>query len=310
MGEPSAGAEPVRTYYGRPVLKEPEWTWEVPWYLFTGGLAGASSGLALVARLAGHEVLAQRARLVSGAGVVVSPVLLILDLGRPRRFYNMLRVFKPTSAMSVGSWLLSVYATVAGTTAALSVLGRLARLRVVLDGAAGLLGLPFATYTAVLLTDSSIPVWHEARGHLPFVFAASAGASAGAASVLLAPTAEAGPARRLMLVAAAAELIAHQAMTRRLGELGRPYEEGDGGRYAGAAKACTAAGAVLVAGGRRRRWASRVGASLVLAGAVCERWAVFRAGFQSAADPTYAVAAQRRRLHEREAAASGGATGS
>ena len=286
----------MRTYYGRPVLKEPEWTWEVPWYLFTGGLAGASSGLALVARLAGRDDLMHRARLVAGAGVAVSPVLLIMDLGRPRRFYNMLRVFKPTSAMNMGSWLLSVYGTVAGATAVLGVLGRFPRLQVLLDGAAGVLGLPFATYTAVLLSDSSIPVWQEARGHLPFVFAASAGASAGAASVLLAPAGHEGPARRLTLVAAAAELTAHQAMTRRLAALGEPYEQGDGGRYAKAAKSCTAAGAVLVAAGRHRRWASMAGATLVLAGAICERWAVFRAGFQSAADPTYAVADQRRRL--------------
>lgn len=294
--------EPVRTYYGRPVLKEPEWTWEVPWYLFSGGLAGASSGLVLAARLTGHTGLADRVRWVAAAGAGASPILLIMDLGRPRRFLNMLRVFKPTSAMSMGSWLLSAYATAAATSAGLAVWGRLPRLHLLFDGAAGLLGLPFATYTAVLLADSSIPVWHEARGQLPFVFGASAGASAGAAGVLVGPAGQRAPARRLALAGAVAELAAHEVMMRRLAELGRPYEEGDGARFATAAKACTALGAGLLAADRRRRWASVTGASLVLAGSVCERWSVFRAGFQSAADPAYVVASQRRRLAEREAA--------
>src|SRR5919199_1448328 len=98
--------EEARSYYGRPVLKEPVWEWEIPWYFFAGGLAGASSGLSLVARLAGNERLARRALLAALGGATVSPVLLISDLGKPERFYNMLRVVKPTSPMSVGTWVL------------------------------------------------------------------------------------------------------------------------------------------------------------------------------------------------------------
>ncbi|MDQ3286097.1 MAG: polysulfide reductase NrfD, partial [Actinomycetota bacterium] len=87
--------EETRNYYGRPVLKEPTWTWEIPAYFFFGGLAGASSGLALAARLAGNDELARRAHLAALGGAAVSPVLLISDLGRPERFYEMLRVIKP-----------------------------------------------------------------------------------------------------------------------------------------------------------------------------------------------------------------------
>jgi Polysulphide reductase, NrfD len=101
--------EEVRNYYGRAVLKEPTWEWQIPSYFFSGGLAGASSGLALVARLAGNDRLARRAHLAALAGTAVSPVFLIWDLGRPERFYNMLRVIKPTSPMSVGTWILSVF---------------------------------------------------------------------------------------------------------------------------------------------------------------------------------------------------------
>src|SRR5919112_9087 len=112
-----APEEEVRSYYGRAVLKEPVWSWEIPWYFFAGGLAGASSNLALVARLTGNDTLARRARIAAVGGAAVSPVLLIMDLGKPERFYNMLRVFKPTSPMSVGTWVLSAFGSTTGLAA-------------------------------------------------------------------------------------------------------------------------------------------------------------------------------------------------
>src|SRR3954471_4510256 len=78
--------------------------WESPCYFFTGGLAGASAGMAW---LAGDSRLGRRAWLVALAGVTASPALLAKDLGKPARFVNMLRVFKVTSPMSVGSWVLT-----------------------------------------------------------------------------------------------------------------------------------------------------------------------------------------------------------
>src|SRR5919112_2076566 len=110
--------ELVRSYYDRPVLKEPVWTWEVPWYLFAGGLAGASAALSFATRLAGNDRLARSALLIALGGVTASPVLLIMDLGRPERFYNMLRVFKPTSPMSVGTWILTGFGNSLGAAAA------------------------------------------------------------------------------------------------------------------------------------------------------------------------------------------------
>ncbi|HVM15153.1 MAG TPA: NrfD/PsrC family molybdoenzyme membrane anchor subunit [Egibacteraceae bacterium] len=290
-----------RSYYGQPVVKEPEWTWEVPWYLFAGGLAGASSGLALGARLTGRARLAERARLVAAAGALASPALLVADLGRPARFFNMLRVFKPTSAMSMGSWILALYAPAAAGAGLLRALGRLPRVGGMLEEAAAALGLPMATYTAVLVADSSIPVWHEARRDLPFVFAGSAAMTAGAAATLLSPAEEAGPARRLALAGAVTELAAAEAMQRRLGEIGEVYEQGDTGRFQKAAKACTATGAgVLAIGGGarsgRRRAATLAGSALLLAGGLAQRWAVYRAGFASARDPKYVVKPQRQRL--------------
>jgi formate-dependent nitrite reductase membrane component NrfD len=291
-------ADGPRSYYGTPVVKEPEWTWEVPWYLFAGGLAGASSTLSLLARATGRTRTAERATLVAAGAALVSPVLLVKDLGRPSRFYNMLRVFKPTSAMSMGSWLLAVYGPVAAAAATLQLSGRLPRLRAVLGAQAGLLGLPMATYTAVLMADSAIPVWHEGRDHLPFVFAGSAAATAGAAALLLAPADEAAPLRRVVVGGVALEGATQTLMEKRLGEVAEPYDEGDAGRYAKAAKVLNAAGAALVAvsgGTGVRRAAGQVGAALVLGGGVCLRWSVFRAGFQSARDPRHVVGPQRER---------------
>jgi hypothetical protein len=286
-----------RSYYGRPIIKEPVWTWEVPWYFFVGGMAGVSASLGLGARLAGNHRLAGNAWLVSGAGVAASVPLLVSDLGRPERFHHMLRVFKMTSPLSVGSWILAAIGPAAAGAAVSDRLGIFPRLGRVAEAVAGLLGPALATYTGVLVADTAVPVWHEAGRELPFVFAGSAAASAGAAATDLTPPGEAGPARRLVVAGALLELGSVAAMERRLGELGEPYHDGPAGRFARLAKACTAAGAGLVAaaGGRRRGLAS-AGAALVLAGSVCERWAVYKAGFQSARDPRYVVGPQRERI--------------
>jgi hypothetical protein len=289
-----------RSYYGRPILKEPVWTWEVPWYFFAGGLGGASASLGLAARLAGNHRLARNAWTTAGVGVTVGVPLLISDLGRPERFHHMLRMLKVTSPLSVGSWLLAAIGPTAAGAVVSDRLGIFPRLGRAAEAVAGLLGPALATYTGALVADTAVPVWHEAGRELPFVFAGSAAASAGAAAVLLTPAADAGPARRLAVTGALLELGAVETMERRLGGLGEPYRQGPAGRFARLAKACTAAGAGLVAlGGRRRRGTAAAGAALVLAGSVCERWAVYKAGFQSARDPRYVVEPQRARLAAR-----------
>lgn len=288
-----------RTYYGRPVIKEPVWSWEIPWYFFAGGLAGASSGLGFVADLAGNRRLARTARLVSLAAATACPVLLISDLGRPDRFYNMLRVFKPTSPMSVGTWILSCFGTASGIAAVADVLGIFPRLGRGAEALAALLGPALSTYTAVLVADTSVPVWHEARRELPLVFAGSSAASAGAAAIILTPVEGAAPARRLLLGGAAVEAAASEAMKRRLGELSEPYEKEESGRYEKLATALTVAGAAITAlAGRKRGWAA-LGGSLTLGGGAAKRWSVFKAGFQSARDPRYTVKQQRERLETR-----------
>jgi hypothetical protein len=287
----------MRSYYGRPILKEPVWQPEIPFYFFTGGIAGGCSVLHGLARVAGRERLAKTALYVGAAADVVSPVLLISDLGRPERFLNMLRVFKVTSPMSVGSWVLFVSGGASTTAAVLEYLGKLKRVKVAAETVSFLAGPPLTTYTGTLLADTAIPVWHEARRELPWLFGASASATAGAATTLFAPPEEAGPARRLAVLGAVGALGWKEVMQRRLGFVGEVYEQGEAGRFGRLSKGLTAAGAgLLAAKGRRSRAAALTGSALVLAGELALRWSVFRAGFQSARDPRYTVIPQRERL--------------
>ena len=289
----------MRSYYGRPIVKEPTWTWEIPTYLFTGGLAGASAVLSSAARVSGNEKLARTALYVGAAADLVSPVLLISDLGRPERFHHMLRVVKVTSPMNIGSWVLLVSGGASTTAAALQLLGRLRPLRMAASAVSTLAGPPLATYTGVLVADTAIPVWHDARRELPWIFGASAAASAGAAAAIFAHPRDAGPARRLAVAGVLAEGALMQAMELRLGTVGEVYHQGEAGKFSRAAKGLALAGAALLGTkGRKSRAAAVVGGALVCAGELCLRWAVYRAGFQSARDPKYVVESQRKRIEQ------------
>jgi formate-dependent nitrite reductase membrane component NrfD len=286
----------VRAYYGRPVIKEPTWTWEIPTYFFTGGLAGASSVLSASAKLFGNEKLSRTALYVGAAADAVSPALLISDLGRPERFHHMLRVFKVTSPMNIGSWVLLVSGGASNTAALLELLGRLRPVKLLAEFVAALAGPPLATYTGVLLADTAVPVWHDGRQELPWIFGASACASAGAAACLFLDPADAGPARRLAVGSVLAEGALMQTMELRLGEVGEVYHKGASGTFALAARGLAGAGALLLGRrGRRSRRAAVLGGALVCAGELCLRWSVFKAGFQSARDPKYTVEPQRER---------------
>jgi hypothetical protein len=287
----------VRSYYGRPIVRAPIWEPVIAYYFFFGGLAGASAGLGLGARVVGNDRLARNATYAGLAGVGVSPFLLIADLGRPERFYNMLRVVKVTSPMSVGTWILSGAGSALAVAGGCEVLGVLPRVKLAAQAAAGLLGLPLTTYTAALVADTAIPVWHEARRELPFVFAGSAAASAGAAGTLTTPPEHAGPARRMAVAGAVLELAASRAMESRLGDIvGEPYRQGAAGRFAKLAKTCTAAGATVIAISGRKRAAAVTGSTLLLCGSLFQRMAVYRAGAQSANDPRATVQPQRERI--------------
>ncbi|UOY00228.1 NrfD/PsrC family molybdoenzyme membrane anchor subunit [Blastococcus sp. PRF04-17] len=118
------------SYYGRQIVKTPVWkSPDVPLYLFLGGAAGSSSILAALADVTGRPKLTKVARLTSAGGAMASVVFLVHDLGRPERFLHMLRVFKPTSPLSVGTYILSPFSAAAGATAAVELLGWFPRLK-------------------------------------------------------------------------------------------------------------------------------------------------------------------------------------
>jgi len=288
----------MQSYYDRPIVKEPVWQPEIPFYFFTGGIAGASSVLHGIAKLTGNEQLARTCTYVGAAADVISPALLVSDLGRPERFLNMLRTFKVTSPMSVGSWILFVSGGASATSALLEATVRLKTLHALADLVGFLSGPPLATYTGALIANTSIPVWSEARDELPWLFGASATASAGAAATLFVPSGCAGPARRAAIGGAVAELFLMKAMERRLGFVGEVYKQGEAGRLGRLAKVCTAAGAGLLATGRRSRTRAVVGSAMLLGGELALRWSVFKAGFQSARDPRYTVVPQKQRKEE------------
>jgi formate-dependent nitrite reductase membrane component NrfD len=286
-----------KSYYGRPILKEPTWSAaDIAGYLFLGGLAGGSSILAAGADLTGRSGLARPAKLTAIGAISASAVALVHDLGRPSRFYNMLRVAKPTSPMSVGSWLLAGYTPLAGLSVASDLLRVLPRVGRGAGVGAAVLGAAVASYTSVLIADTAVPAWHEGRRQLPFVFVGSAAASAGGMGMICAPVSQNAPARRTALLGAAGELMAGELLETAAGLVGETYRSGRAGALLNGAKGATALGAVgaLLFGGRNRA-AAASGAALLL-GSALTRFGIFEAGKASTREPRYVVQPQRERL--------------
>lgn len=281
-----AGVDPESpTYHDLPVVKAPPWFWYIPAYFWVGGVA--SGALVLAAAAHGRpelRPLVVRGRWLGTAGTIVGSGLLIADLGMPSRFLYMLRVFRPSSPLNAGTWILTFAGMAGGGASVLSwAPGRLGRIG---DGAglvAGVFGAPLGTYTGVVLVNTAMPLWMRARWTTPILFGCSALASAG---WLLAMTLSDGPARRtaerLAIAGTAGELATSLAVTREIGDdrVLKPLKEGTTGWGWTAAKAL-ALGSLAAAASGRRGAAGVLG----LAGAVAVRFALFHAGMRSGADP-------------------------
>jgi formate-dependent nitrite reductase membrane component NrfD len=281
------------TYYGLPVIKEPVWTWEVPAYFYVGGAAGAAATIGATLQVLdgdNSERLVRRCRDIAAAGTLAGSALLISDLGRPERFLNMLRVFKPRSPLNLGSWILM---TASGLSAASAVLSRSRgfprKLGELAGLGAGAIGLPLSGYTAVLLAGTAVPIWKASRRSMPLLFVASA---TGAACSLLEMgdfnERELTAVRRLGTVAQLSELALAKAVEKESGRVagvGRPYEEGLSGTLWKASTACTVASlAVDTLTGKSR--SGRVAAAVVgSTGSIALRFSVWLAGRASARDP-------------------------
>ncbi|MGK5682037.1 NrfD/PsrC family molybdoenzyme membrane anchor subunit [Actinoplanes sp. URMC 104] len=297
-----------QSYYGRPIVRPPVWTHDIAIYLFTGGLAAGSSLLAAGGQASGNPALRLAGRATSLGALGASTFFLIKDLGRPDRFHHMLRVAKPTSPMSVGTWILSAFGGAAAVAAAAEVapflpsdgvLGLARRVLPPVGAAAGYgaaaLAPGLATYTAVLFADTAVPSWNAVYPDLPFMFAGSALASGAGVGLIAAPG---RPAVRMAAIGAAVELAAGHRVETAYGLVSEPYHQGRPGKLLKAARALTVAGAVGAVVGRRSRVVSALAGVSLLAGSLLTRFGVFEAGVESAKDPRYTVVPQRERLAE------------
>jgi hypothetical protein len=289
-------------YYGRPIIRPPPWTWEVPLYLFLGGLAGGSAVLAFAGTLGGAEpTLVRSALAIAVLGAVASALLLINDLGRPRRFLHMLRVFKWRSPMSVGAWLLTGFGALASAallmegwgTADGFAMGASATpslLRAVLSwamlGGASLLGALVATYTGVLLSVTVVPAWRAHAGLLPLHFGVAALGSAAAVLELLLPGLRLDALQWIGLFAAGAETaLALWTEARREGAADRALREGASGLLVRTAHMLAGPAALVL---RLAGWRA-VAATVFLAGALLSRFGWIAAGRASSRDPAAAL---------------------
>jgi polysulfide reductase-like protein len=282
----STAAQPIAGYYGRPVLKPAIWTWEVPTYLFIGGASGICAVLAAVAHYTGDETLARDARHLAVTGAALSPLLLISDLGRPGRFLNMLRVFKPQSPMSVGAWVVAIFcaaefASMTGHTVESLDVGAIVSL---CDAVAALTGLVLATYPGVLMGATAIPVWNRFARVLPWHFAAS---SLGAAVSMLELAGHRVPALNLLGIAAAVSVTVLALVTDfRRDPVSKPLISGRSGNLSlvGDVLSGPLPLALRFTAGFWP-WTRLAAAGCAVLGSLLTRFAWVAAGRQSAADP-------------------------
>ncbi|MGH9609257.1 MAG: NrfD/PsrC family molybdoenzyme membrane anchor subunit [Bryobacteraceae bacterium] len=287
------------TYYDRPLLQESVWTWAIPAYYFAGGLTGSALVLAAAAQLRksrAHQRLVRRCRWIGVIGAGVSAGLLIYDLGRPARFLNMLRVFRPTSPMNMGAWILAgAGATSTGALLLGTRSGLLGRLGEACGYIAGIFGAGLATYTGVLVANTAVPVWQESRRMLPVLFAASAMSSLGSVFEMCVEDAEErGIAKTFGTLGIAAELAAGIVMEKQassVARVGRPFRRGFSGLLWRSAQILTAASLLV----RNRSAAGALG----IAGSLLLRFAVERAGTASARDPRASFHLERDRATRR-----------
>lgn len=296
-GSPLPLASPETGYYGLHLLKQPQWTPLIPLYFFVGGAAGSMGVIGSLADVIGREKqMAQAARWFAVGGAVLSSALLIIDLGRPARFINMLRVFKPQSTMSMGSWILSGFSTSAGLSSAADVLRMLGAPRI-LAAPAGFFGrsgtvlfaMLFHDYTGVLLATTAIPVWNSYARSLPREFGMS-GLQSAVSLLELAGYSDRRALNYLGLFSAGLEWVESNKATFNRDRASRPLHHGRSGLLVLAGTVLSGPVAIglrlasMWTGKRRARRLRQLAACAGIAGSLCMRYGWVAAGSASARD--------------------------
>ena len=294
------------TYYGRPQLKSaPFNNWVVGSYIFLAGVSGAAmliSGVAEATRGRRASGMARHGRYLSLLAPTIGAALLVYDLHTPKRFYNMLRIAKKTSPMSIGTWILLAFSGAAFTSAGAQFtadrLGRASWLRWIARAAhvpAAIAGAGLCSYTASLLASTSTPLWAAAPRMLAMRFGASS-IAAGAAALRLFERSSANRASldQIALAALTAEFAA-SAVSHRIYRQRGVEEALDGGwgwvetlgvNAAGVMLPAAAHAASLALRGRGARSPGDVASLAILAGSLLLRVAIMSAGDRSADDPS------------------------
>ncbi len=289
------------SYYGHPVLKQPTWIWSIPTYFYVGGVAGVSAAFAAAAQVFAPDSmrsLITHGRWIATLGGAMSAGLLVHDLGRPERFLYMLRVFRPTSPMSMGSWILATFSTCIGGAAVLPLGPRFFRpLASRLGLIGGVLGLGLSGYTGVLISQTAVPVWQESYRTMPVMFLASGTAAAAAfLEFFRFNRPETRAIERFGLIGKITELASAVVLERdasQIARVGRPLKTGLSGFLWQTAKVLTAAGIILsLTPGNSR--GKRIASGLIgTAGSLFLRFGIFYAGKVSARDPRSTFEQQR-----------------
>lgn len=306
--------DPAPTYHGLPALRRPQWGWYIPAYFFVGGAGSGAYVVATVADIGGRaedRALVRGGRGVALAAMLISPLLLIIDLGRPGRWINMLRVFRPRSMMNQGSFALLALGLFSGLAAIVELLlplaprRRSARWAVRLARPVSWLGVVPAivvgAYTALLLAATNVPLWTRPRLLMGPLFLASA-MSTGLAATRLAAEATGGVGartetrvKRAEALMTGTELLLTIASVVRLGPTGRPLRTRGLGLLFQTGSIGAGMLAPLVLARTGRRGATLLAAVLTLVGGALLRHTIVVAGQRSADDPRAAFDATRAR---------------
>ena len=297
---------PVAELHG-PFIHAPVWSWPVPLYFWLGGMASGSAFVASACDAAGDHRSAAIARKVALGAVAPAPLLLIGDLGRPERFLNMMRIFKPRSPMNTGTWCLVAFSGSNALAVGCDLAGRPKAARA-LGALTSLLGGYLGSYTGVLLACTAVPVWARSRMILAPAFVATATATGAAAprlTLVARGLPEGHPTRKALGTLETASMLTELSLSalgeRRLGDAANALRRGRPGVYFRTAKTLVWLGLSLRLVARRTGPREHDLASLIyLAAGLAFRYAWVTAGKASAADDE-AVAAMgrgRRALHD------------
>ena len=302
--------DPKRTdknYYGIPPIKRAHWTWQVPIYFWIGGIGAGTQLFATVAQLLGHkdEALTRASRYTVLVTMLLSPVLLIWDLGRPERFYNMLRILKLRSPMSTQSWSLFAFGNLGGLIAARQaaedgLLGdnSLSRLltRLIPARLLTVLALPFGLFvgfnTGNLISATSVPIWARNWMLMGPTFLASGLSTALSWLSLVLHLGHWGEAKTLRVLhrAEKAVILIEGALIGasliRMSKWSKPlFSKEVAPLFVGGTLLAGIVAPFALLSGRESRSRSMLASVLALAGGLAFRFAIIVAGRQSADDP-------------------------